>query len=241
MPIYKTEAIVIRRRNQGESDRVLSLFSPTHGRFSAIAKGGRKTKSKLAGGIELFSKSDYTLSEGRTFEVINEASLKRNFLEGKNIYEINFAHLLAELIIKYIPERLVVENLYYDLDFVLNALGQINTDILEIYFVSKLLKYLGTYPELTVCLECKSKPQKDIYFSPVSGGIFCDQCFKDEIGSMSVEKDTIKLWRFLMDTDNRSLAKLNIEPNTLRETRRLLRLYLINTSGAELRTLGYGN
>lgn len=62
---YSTEAIILRRTNYGEADRVLSIITPDHGKISAIAKGVRKPKSKLAGGLELFALCNVTIIRGR--------------------------------------------------------------------------------------------------------------------------------------------------------------------------------
>ena len=56
----RTQAIILRRTNYGESDRILTLLTP-EGKFSVLARGARKEKSRLAGGIELFSVSDVTI------------------------------------------------------------------------------------------------------------------------------------------------------------------------------------
>lgn len=64
MKTLRTRAIVLRRTNYGEADRILQLLTP-EGRRSVMAKGVRKEKSKLAGGIELFAISDVVLGEGR--------------------------------------------------------------------------------------------------------------------------------------------------------------------------------
>ena len=64
MKTVRTRAIVLRRTNFGEADRILSLLTP-EGRRSVMAKGVRKEKSKLAGGIELFAITDVVIGEGR--------------------------------------------------------------------------------------------------------------------------------------------------------------------------------
>jgi DNA repair protein RecO (recombination protein O) len=64
MSTSRTKAIVIRRTNYGEADRILKLLTP-EGQLSAIARGVRREKSKLAGGIELFGVSDITLHQGK--------------------------------------------------------------------------------------------------------------------------------------------------------------------------------
>ena len=62
---FRTEAIILRRTNYGEADRVVSLLTPDRGKISAIAKGVRKPKSKLAGGLELLATCDLTIMQGR--------------------------------------------------------------------------------------------------------------------------------------------------------------------------------
>ena len=64
MKSLRTKAIVLRRTNYGEADRVLQLITPV-GRQSVLARGVRREKSRLAGGIELFAISDVVVAEGR--------------------------------------------------------------------------------------------------------------------------------------------------------------------------------
>lgn len=64
MKTTRTRAIVLRRTNYGEADRVLQLLTP-EGRRGVMARGVRREKSKLAGGIELFAISDVVIAEGK--------------------------------------------------------------------------------------------------------------------------------------------------------------------------------
>lgn len=60
----RTKAIVLRRTNYGEADRILQFLTP-EGRFGALARGVRREKSRLAGGIELFAISDIVITQGK--------------------------------------------------------------------------------------------------------------------------------------------------------------------------------
>ena len=60
----RTHAIVLRRTNYGESDRILNLLTP-EGKIAVLARGVRKAKSRLAGGVELFSMADVVIHQGR--------------------------------------------------------------------------------------------------------------------------------------------------------------------------------
>lgn len=64
MSVERTRAIVLRRTNYGEADRILRLLTPL-GQRNVIAKGVRREKSKLSGGIELFGISDIVINSGK--------------------------------------------------------------------------------------------------------------------------------------------------------------------------------
>jgi len=71
--LYHTEAIVVRRRDQGEADRVLTLCTP-QGKLSVIAKGVRKVRSRKAGHLELFTHARLVLARSRSsWDVVSQA------------------------------------------------------------------------------------------------------------------------------------------------------------------------
>lgn len=79
MSTLRTQALIIRRTNYNEADRILKLLTP-QGQMSAMARGVRREKSKLAGGIELFGVSDITLHQGKgNLDVLTSARLDKFF------------------------------------------------------------------------------------------------------------------------------------------------------------------
>lgn len=79
MSTERTRAIVLRRTNYGEADRILKLLTPD-GQISVMARGVRREKSKLAGGIELFATSDITIHAGKgDLGVLTSARLETFF------------------------------------------------------------------------------------------------------------------------------------------------------------------
>lgn len=65
MKQHVTDAIILSRTDYGEADRILTVLTPEYGKLSLLARGVRRIKSKLAGGIELFSVSTITFARGR--------------------------------------------------------------------------------------------------------------------------------------------------------------------------------
>ena len=87
--LYRTEGIVVRRRNQGEADRVLTLCTPL-GKLDVVAKGARKVRSRKAGHIELFSRSSFVIARSRSsWDIVSQvemlephAALRADLLRG---------------------------------------------------------------------------------------------------------------------------------------------------------------
>lgn len=94
----KTQAIVLRRTNFGESDRILNLLTPL-GKKSALARGARKEKSKLAGGIEMFSVSEVVLHQGRS-DLLLLTSAKMVHFYGKILTDLTRLEVASEALKK---------------------------------------------------------------------------------------------------------------------------------------------
>ena len=131
-----TRAIILRRTNYGEADRILTILTPEHGQLAVMAKAVRRAKSKLAGGIELFAicelglvKSSsatngmWTLTSSRIavfydqlmldydrlqfgYEAIKQISRLSNVVDTPELYQV-LAGVLASLNSRLIDLRLI--------------------------------------------------------------------------------------------------------------------------------------
>src|SRR4029077_15576466 len=70
---YRDHAVVLRKLDYGEADRIYTLLTREHGKVGAIAKGGRRTTSRLASALELFARIDVQLARGRNLDVVVQA------------------------------------------------------------------------------------------------------------------------------------------------------------------------
>ncbi|MCB9819766.1 DNA repair protein RecO [Candidatus Nomurabacteria bacterium] len=88
MKTYRTKAIVLRRTSYGEADRVVQFLTPEHGIISVMARGVRREKSKLSGGIELFARSDITVGQGKgELGILTSARLEKFYSRILSNYE----------------------------------------------------------------------------------------------------------------------------------------------------------
>src|SRR5262252_7318494 len=100
--VYTTDALIIKRMDYGEADRILTLFTPGQGKLRAIAKGARRTTSRLAGHVELFTRSQLQLATGREIAIVTQGEVREPFphLRG-TLWHATTAYYLGELLDKF--------------------------------------------------------------------------------------------------------------------------------------------
>lgn len=140
----KTLAYVLRRTNYGEADRILNLITP-NGKISAIAKAARKEKSKLAGGIEMFSLIELNIHQGRgEIGVVTSARMLKYY--DKLLADFTRMEL-ASFILKKInqaAESSDSEELFKITDQSLAGLNKgMDLKLVENWFLINLLKTMG--------------------------------------------------------------------------------------------------
>lgn len=178
MGVYHADALVIRSREYGESDRLLTLFSREHGKIQAVAKGVRKPKSRQRAGAQLFTYAEYLLHKGKTLDTVNQVSPKESFPHLWTDLEMSMsATAIAELLdLATIPGQPHPE--LFTLTFSsLFLMETCDPAMVQCAYTLKLMNYLGYRPRFTECTECGQKVQGErLLFSPEAGGVVCRQC-----------------------------------------------------------------
>lgn len=96
---YKTKGIILKRRNFGEADRILTIYSENEGKITVIAKGVRRTRAKMVGHVELFYELNLQLAEGKNFDILCGAEIINEFSHlRENEHLTNIAYLLSEVL-----------------------------------------------------------------------------------------------------------------------------------------------
>lgn len=143
--------IVLARTNYGEADRIITFLTPDHGKVKGFAKGVRRTKSKLAGGIELFSVSELSFIIGKSEinTVISTRLLKHYGNIVKDLGRTNLGYDFIKILNKATEEQ--PEEAYFNLlKQAFEALDDsgINSELINVWFNAKLLKLAGHSPNL---------------------------------------------------------------------------------------------
>ena len=230
----RTEAIILRRKDFGEADRILVLFSRKMGRISCIAKGSRKPSSKISGHIELFMRSSFLISRGRNLHIISQAETIEPYDElRKDLSGIGLGSYVIELLDSLTYEEGSNLKLY---DLLLATLESLNRgddpSVVIHYYELHLLDLAGFRPELFNCVECGKKIiEQNQFLSGDLGGVICPECIAGVVGVAvrPISSRTLKYLRHFQRSSLNSLLNLNIQQDILDELEKNIRYYLTHT------------
>ncbi len=176
---YKTTAVVLRGRTYGEADRILTLFSTARGKMDAIAKGSRRTKSHLAGRLELGNEVSLTMHRGRNLDVVVSAEIENAYWQNLVAPErYAAANLIIELVDAFCEPDLAMPEIYALLTGALRAIGRSEESLgLVPRFSLLLLGALGLAPPLDACVLCDaSLVGKNAWLDSEQGGFADEEC-----------------------------------------------------------------
>jgi DNA repair protein RecO (recombination protein O) len=240
--LYKTEAIVLRGLDLGEADRVLTVLTPHLGKLRVIAKGVRRPRSRIGGGLEPLGAVDLVLAVGRTFDVVTQSQLIDPHLGLRtDLHATATAWYLAELADRFCEERAESATAHALLGEGLTALDTAPTaaarDAIARGYELHLLEAMGYRPELGVCIECGAsvEPGRNTY-AAIAGGIVGPECAHAALGGTTISDAALKALRHLQRVRFDEASRLAMSHAVSRETERHLHATVSAVLERELRS-----
>ena len=227
---YKTRGVVLKHVTLGEADRILTLCTHDRGKVRAVAKGVRRTKSRLSGHLEPLTHVRVSVAEGRDLDRLGEAETVHSFRAlREDLARMSVAVHLCELVDRFTAEGAPAPEV---LDLLLTAMRMLEagegSPLLLCAFQVKLLGYSGFGPEVQRCAHCRSELDPDDHvFGSAAGGILCPSC-KIESGDplVSVSMNAVKVLRYLQRQPIRAAVSLKVSSELLGQVERLLGGYV---------------
>ncbi len=242
--VYKTEGIVLRSMNLGEADRVLTVLTPRLGKLRVIAKGVRRTRSRIGGALEPFSDVQLVLAVGRTFDVVTSSSLEDPHLGLRNdLHSTAAAWYVVELADRFCEGAADSHEAFRLLAQALSALDagpEVVREVVARWFELALLDAMGFRPELARCLECGAVLEPDgNAFSATGGGVVCPQCRHAALGARPISPDALKVLRYLQRSPLEEVVRLTLPATVARETERIGRDTVRAVLEREMRSIDF--
>jgi DNA repair protein RecO (recombination protein O) len=148
MPLYTTDALILRTYQLGESDRIVVFLTRDRGKKRGVAKNARQSRRRFGGGLEPMTRGrvGYRERERRDLVWLNYVEPVRSPLSALDRDALGYVSYFAELIDEWAPENDPSEPLYRLGASVIDALADgVAVDPLARYFEYWLLRLQGVY------------------------------------------------------------------------------------------------
>lgn len=254
MPLDRYEGIIIRARDHGEADRLLTLFSRERGKIYSMAKGARRPRSRFVG-VQPFVHGSFALfSSGSGMSSLSQFQLHTPFrILRENLDLVIAASYVCEIVDQMTATADPNNEAFEVLLWALSALEETVTEqqgpasekrngisaILRFYEM-KILQCLGYQPHLDSCVRCgvaldegtAPGPAEDrVVFHPASGGLVCRSCTAILPNTVTLSVGAARLMKAVLDTGLRRLGIFKMTPAQGAEIGRALEGYIIAVTG----------
>ncbi len=218
--LTKDAAICIRALDYSETSQIVTFFTRTTGKISAIAKGSKRPKSAFDGPIELFSYGKIVFSDSTKEKLATLTEFEQQLGVDSlrtNLFALNCASFAAELVNlltnEYDPHPELFDSF---LQFLQNTCEHRDTLSLLILFQLSLLKEIGLQPILNACANCKTQytirnTQYDVYFSSSANGLICKDCeasFPDKVRLTNSAANCLANLKLIAESDKKTLNEI---------------------------------
>ncbi len=176
MGTYREEGVVLRTWRLGEADRILSIVTPGQGKVRAVAKGVRRTKSRIGARVEPLSHVSMLCWRGRELDVVNQVEVIDHFRHVRDdLDRMAAAMTMIEIADHLALERHAAPELFALLVGALRTLETTPSPLVLAAFCWKLLGLEGVGPVVDRCARCGSVGAL-VAFELTEGGLLCPSC-----------------------------------------------------------------
>lgn len=239
--VYRAEAIILRRSDFSEADRLLVVATPA-GKRRVVAKGVRKTTSRIAGHIELFAHTSLLLAVGRNLDIVTQSHVLSAYPTLRSdLGRLGCAYYVAELYDKFTEdgdENLPLFQLLVETFAALDRTA--NPPLVLRAYELRLLQIMGYRPHLHHCAVCQEQlTEASDRFSPSLGGVLCPRDRGADRRALPMSGPAFRLLRYLQSQPIDAIEVLRLSPAVCAEVEQLLGGYVRHLLERELTSVAF--
>lgn len=212
--------IIIREALINDSDKLLTVITDSRGKITLKAKGVKNIKNKNSAGTQIFTYSDFELTERSGRFTLKTAYPKQSFFGLRSdILRYALACYLADAagcVTSENNDETSVLRLMLNSFYALSERNDVPLAKIKAAFELKLMSVCGFMPELNYCVCCSQEVSKDekTYFSFSHGGIICGKCKSQSDGgcrAVRIENPIIQVMREISESDVKKLLSFRLD------------------------------
>ncbi len=238
MPLYTTDALILRTYQLGEADRIVVFLTSDRGKKRGVANGARRTKSRFGGGLEplTLARVSYFEREQRDLVRLSYVDPVRSPLLSADVDVLGHVGYFAELFDECAPEADPNATLFRLGAAVVDSLdGEVRVEQLARYVEYWVLRLQGVYPSILACHRCGGDVSGGGRLDPSGGGLSCPGCATD--GGLALSSASVSFLRAAAGTAPAHASGLTLPVHAARELERAHRQLIGSHLEKDLRSL----
>jgi len=245
MNTHISPALIMRIKEFGESDLLVTFFTSDYGRLQGIAKGARKSRKRFANCLDLFclTNLEYNLKRTGGLHFLHSCKLLDTFPGLRSdFFSLSLASYFVELTEILFPLNVADNNMFELLKNSFIFLGtEIKSNIIRIQFETKAMVYGGYEIKLDKCILCGRKYNGEgrAVFIRSKGGIACMRCEKESKFSPVLDPETVKELTSIQSSPLSKRKMLHQTEKTISEISQVLKLHMGYHIGKKLKSSKY--
>jgi DNA repair protein RecO (recombination protein O) len=238
MPLYTTDALILRTYQLGEADRIVVFLTSDRGKKRGVANGARRPKSRFGGGLEPLTLARLSYFERERHDLVRLSYVDplQSPLQSSDASVLGHVGYFAELIDECAPEADPSATLFRLGAAVVESLGgAIRVEQLARYVEYWVLRLQGVYPSLMACHRCGGDVTNGARLDATGGGVSCRACVAG--GGFVLSSASMRFLREAAGTTPADASGLTLPATAARELERAHRQLISNHLEKELRSL----
>jgi DNA repair protein RecO (recombination protein O) len=240
--LEKIDGIIIKTKDYGETHKIVTIFSKRIGKFSAIARGAKKPKSRMAAVTQPFIYGQFFVYLSKGLSTIQQGEIIESFRAiREDIMKTAYAAYLVELTDKLMDERVLNPEIYEQLNQTLEYISEHDdVSIPLMMFEMKLYRAGGFAPTVHQCTNCGEK-NAPYSFSIVEGGLLCSRCQHVDSDAIPLSNSVVKLLYVFSTVGLERVGNVSVKVENRELLRNLLDAYYDRYGGYFLKSKKFLN
>ncbi|WP_174613840.1 DNA repair protein RecO [Virgibacillus ihumii] len=235
--LEKMEGIVIKTQDYSETHKIVTIFTNKLGKISAIARGAKKPKSRMAAVTQPFILGEFFIYVSSGLSTIQQGEVihSHRFIREdivKTAYTAYIAELTDKLVDPKSPDIYLYNQLCQTLDWITE---HDSASVPIMMYELKLFAKGGFAPIVDRCANCGGR-ETPFAFSVIEGGLLCRRCRHIDQGAASISDTVAKLLRLFASVGLERVGTISVKPENIQLLRQLIDAYYDQYGGYFLKS-----
>lgn len=240
--LEKIDGIIIRTQDYGETHKLLTIISKKIGKFTALARGAKKPKSRMAAVTQPFIYARFFVYVNSGLSTIQQGEMIHSFRTIrediiKTAYTAYITELTDKLMDTQSPDMYLFDQLYQTMRWIEE---NEEADVPLMMYELKLYKKGGFAPIVDKCTNCGSK-EAPFTFSIAEGGLLCKRCANMDMKAVSLPNAAVKLLHIFSKVSIERIGTVSVKPENKEMLRTILDAYYDQYGGYFLKSRKFLN